>query len=87
MVLQSTLTSQKFNQFVSLLAVLLVVDAGFAMDKAFSPKVKTNPAKTEEQVELLDKFLKLNPEARRGAIQYVEQMRNGYKKNKSREPA
>ncbi|GAH81564.1 unnamed protein product, partial [marine sediment metagenome] len=27
-----------------------------------------------------DKFLKLNPEAQRGAIRYIEEMREGYKK-------
>lgn len=73
----------QIDQIAQLAVLALIVDAGYAMDRAFSPKVKANPpVKSEEQVTLLDKFLKLNPEAQRGAIQYIEQMREGYKKTR-----
>ena len=72
-----------FNQLVSLLAVVLVVDAGLVMSKTSSPKVEINPlVEPKEEIELLRKFMEFNPELQRGMLSYAERMRKGYGKDK-----
>lgn len=79
--IESGAGSPDSNQIVSLAVLALMTKAAYSLDKISSPRVEISPqVKPEEQVELLDKFLKLNPEAQRGAIEYIEQMREGYRK-------
>lgn len=75
------ITNQDFNQLVSLLAIVLVVDAGLVMGKVSSPKVEISlPMKSAERTDLLERFAEFNPEAQRGAIHYIEKMRKRYQK-------
>ena len=70
-----------FNQLVSLLAVVLVVDAGLVMSKTSSPRAEISaPVKSKEDAELLKKFAQLNPELQRGVLRYAKGMRSGYKR-------
>lgn len=77
-----TETNQDFNQIVALAALAVMTKAAYSLGKLYSPKPKSNPAAgmPGEQAELLKKFAELNPEAQRGAIRYIEEMRKGYKK-------
>ncbi|MBA7506505.1 hypothetical protein ES706_05196 [subsurface metagenome] len=71
------------EQIANLAVLGIVLSTTYSLNKVSSPKVKTRPPNPSEQAELLDKFLKLNPEAQRGAIRYIEEMRMGYKKKKN----
>ena len=75
--------SQDFKQLVSVLAFILVVDAGLVMSKAYSPKARISPpVEPEEQGELVRKFKDFNPDLQRGMLSYAERMRKGYGKDK-----
>ena len=50
------------------------------LGSAYSPK--PNPGNSGEESELLREFSRLNPEAQRGAIRYIKEMRKGYGKVK-----
>lgn len=68
-------------QIVNLAALAVILGTAYSLDKACSPRVKSSlQVKPKEQAELLDQFLKLNPEAQRGALQYIQRMREGYQK-------
>ncbi|MBA7534594.1 hypothetical protein ES705_26843 [subsurface metagenome] len=79
--IESGVGSPSLDQIVALAALALMLGTARSLDKISSPRVEINPpVAPKEQAELLDKFLKLNPEAQRGAIRYIEEMREGYKK-------
>jgi len=80
-VIESGAGSPDSNQIVALAALAVMTKAAYSLDKISSPRVEINPpVAPKEQAELLDKFLKLNPEAQRGAIRYIEEMRKGFQK-------
>ena len=67
------------QQIVAVAALAVITKAAYSLSKSHTPKVEISPpVAPKEQAELLDKFLKLNPEAQRGAIRYIEEMRKGY---------
>lgn len=67
------------EQIVNLAALAIMLGAAYSLDRACFPKVESSSqVEPKEQAELLDQFLKLNPEAQRGALQYVRRMRAGY---------
>jgi len=68
---------------VQLAALAVITNAAYSLGKLCSPgRSNGNPGKPPEQTELLRKFAELNPEAQRGAIRYIKEMRKGYKKVK-----
>ena len=72
----------QIDQVVQLAALAVMTNAAYFLGKVFSPGYRSNgnPGKPPEQAELLRKFAELNPEAQRGAIRYIAEMRKGYKK-------
>lgn len=71
----------QIDQIVGLAVLAVMTKAAYSLGKVYSPKVEISPpVKPEEQTELLKKFAELNPEAQRGAIRYIEEMRKGYQK-------
>ncbi|GAI98976.1 unnamed protein product [marine sediment metagenome] len=79
--IESGVGSPSLDQIVALAALAVMTKVAYSLDKAYSPgRSNGNSENPKEQAELLDKFLKLNPEAQRGAIRYIEEMREGYKK-------
>jgi len=80
-VIESGVGSPSLDQIVALAALAVMTKAAYSLGKAYSPGRSNGSSENpKEQAELLDKFLKLNPEAQRGAIRYIEEMREGYKK-------
>ena len=69
----------QIDQIVNLAALALMLNTGFALDKACSPKSKSNPGNPEES-ELLKEFSQLNPELQHGVLKYASEIREGYKK-------
>ena len=72
----------QINEIIQLAALVLLIGSVTFLGKVFSPGHRSNgnPEKPKEQDELVKKFMQLNPEAQRGAISYIEEMRKGYKK-------
>ena len=72
---------QVIEQVTSFIALLLMLGMASYLGVTYSPKSKSNPGAGDsgEQAELFKKFAELNPEAQRGAISYIEEMRKGYK--------
>ena len=71
---------QVIDQLTSFIALALMLGMASSLGAAYSPKSKSNPGNPGEQAGLLKKFMEFNPEAQRGAIRYVEEMRKGYRK-------
>ena len=71
---------QVIDQLTGFIALALMLGMASYLGTAYSPKSKSNPGNPGEKTELLKKFAELNPEAQRGAISYIEEMRKGYKK-------
>lgn len=69
----------QINQIVSLTALALMLGMASYLGAAYSSKSKSNPGNPGER-ELLKEFSQLNPEAQRGAIRYIKEMRKGYRK-------
>ncbi|MBA7477661.1 hypothetical protein ES707_13075 [subsurface metagenome] len=71
----------QINEIIQLAALVLMMGSVTFLGKVFPPgRSNGNPGKPPEQAELLKKFAELNPEAQRGAIRYIDEMRKGYKK-------
>lgn len=70
----------QINQIVALAALAVMTSTASFLGKVFSPGHRSNGNPQKPEAELIKKFMQLNPEAQRGAIHYVEEMRKGYKK-------
>lgn len=70
----------QINQIIQLTALALMLGMASYLGTAHSPKSKSNPG-NPEQSELLREFSQLNPEAQRGAIRYIKEMRKRYQKD------
>ena len=68
------------NQMVALAALALMLGVASYLGAAYSPKSNPGVGNPEEK-ELLREFSQLNPEAQRGAIRYIKEMRKGYQKD------
>ena len=73
---------QVINQLTGFIALALMLGMASSLGAAYSPSLKSNlgVGNPGEKTQLLKKFTEFNPEAQRGAIRYVEEMRKGYKK-------
>jgi len=67
----------QINQIIQLTALALMLGMASYLGSAYSPKSKSNPGNPGER-ELLKEFSQLNPEAQRGAIRYIKEMRKRY---------
>ena len=72
----------QINQIVQLAALALLIGSAVFLGKVCSPGYSSTGSnhEPEGQTELLREFSRLNPEAQRGAIRYIEEMRKGYQK-------
>ncbi len=77
--IESGVGSPSSDQIVLLAALAVMLGTAYSLDKISSPKPNPGVGNPGEQTELLKKFMELNPEAQRGVICYIEQMRKGYK--------
>ena len=71
---------QIIDQLTSFIALALMLGMASSLGAAYSPKSNPGAGNPGEKTQLLKKFMQLNPEAQRGAISYIEEMRKGYKK-------
>ncbi len=79
--IESGVGSPSLDQIVQLAALAVMTKVAYSLGKAYSPsRSNGSSGKLPEEAELLGKFLKLNPEAQRGTIRYIEEMREGYRK-------
>jgi len=76
--------SQVIDQLTGFIALALMLGMAFYLGLAYSPNpTKRNPkAGNPGESELIREFSQLNPEAQRGAIRYIKEMRKGYQKVK-----
>lgn len=79
-VIQSGVGIPSPEQIAQLAALVLILGTGFALDRACSPKVKSNPGNPGEQAELLREFSQLPAPLQRGALSYAKRMRKSYSK-------
>lgn len=71
----------QISQIVALAALAVMTRVAYFLGKVYSPGYTgSNHPKKPEESELLKEFSRLNPEAQRGAIRYVKEMRKGYQK-------
>ena len=74
---------QVIDQLTGFIALALMLGMASYLGAAYSPNPKTNPeGGNPGESELLREFKQLNPEAQRGAIRYIREMRKGYQKVK-----
>jgi len=81
-VIESGVGSPSLDQIVALAALAVMTKVAYSLGKAYSPsRSNGNSENPKEEAELLKKFAELNPEAQRGAIRYIKEMRKGYDKD------
>lgn len=80
--IESGVGTPSASQIAQLAALAIILKGGYSMDRALAPHHSSNsdPVDSNAQALLLSEFRQLNPEAQRGTIQYIQQMRKGYQK-------